>query len=253
MRVNRTPLVPRRPHRRRSIRPARPRRTDVHQALPLSRPIRPPRSARASPTSPSTTPSTGKPWSLAENTRDAKATVVVFLATGCPVCSAYWPEAGRPAEAVRRGGRRVRRGQQPARPTPPADVAKLAKETKMPFPVLKDDGTKVADKFAVERVPTAFVLDAGADGPVRRPHRRPVRAGRPQAEGDDPRTRRGHRRRPRRPRGEDAFTAAAGCKLTREKKPQPTADRHVPQARRRDRPGEVPGVPPARRGRAVLA
>ena len=37
-------------------------------------------------------PATGKPWSLADSTRDAKATVVVFTATGCPVCAAYWPK-----------------------------------------------------------------------------------------------------------------------------------------------------------------
>src|SRR4051794_34406366 len=34
---------------------------------------------------------TGKPWSLAGQARDAKATVVVFLGTGCPVSNAYAP------------------------------------------------------------------------------------------------------------------------------------------------------------------
>src|SRR5437588_9648371 len=31
---------------------------------------------------------TSKPWAFAENTRDARATVVVFLNTGCPVGNA---------------------------------------------------------------------------------------------------------------------------------------------------------------------
>jgi len=34
---------------------------------------------------------TGKPWAFAENTRTAKASVVLFLGTGCPVSIAYLP------------------------------------------------------------------------------------------------------------------------------------------------------------------
>ncbi len=105
-------------------------------------------------------PTSGKPWNLTEQARDAKATVVVFLGTGCPVTNAYLP---RLAELHKRfaGDGVVFVGVNSHPTDDPAAVAKHAKEHGIPFPVLKDDGTKLADRFAVERVPTAFVLDAG--------------------------------------------------------------------------------------------
>src|SRR5205814_110589 len=42
-----------------------------------------------------------------------------------------------------------------------ARVAAHAREFGIPFPVLKDDGTAIADRFGAERVPEVFVLDAG--------------------------------------------------------------------------------------------
>ncbi|MBX9584365.1 MAG: redoxin domain-containing protein [Gemmataceae bacterium] len=102
----------------------------------------------------------GKPWTLAEKARDAKATVVVFLNTGCPVSTAYAAKLAKlhdryAPEGVAFVG--VFSGDLDT----PADIAKSAHDTGLPFPVLKDDGTKLADRFAVDRVPTAFVLDAG--------------------------------------------------------------------------------------------
>ncbi|HET6575082.1 MAG TPA: redoxin domain-containing protein, partial [Fimbriiglobus sp.] len=84
-------------------------------------------------------PVAGKSWSLAEQARGAKATVVVFLATGCPVNNAYLP---RLAELHKwfAGDGVVFVGIN----SHPADdskaVAKHAKEHAIPFPVLKDDG-----------------------------------------------------------------------------------------------------------------
>ncbi len=105
-------------------------------------------------------PLAGKPWNLAATARDARATVVVFLATGCPVNNAYLP---RLAELHKRfakdGAVFVGISSHPADDA--AAVAKYAKEHDLPFPVLRDDGMRLADRFAVERVPTAFVLDAG--------------------------------------------------------------------------------------------
>ena len=40
-----------------------------------------------------------------------------------------------------------------------AAVASHAKEYQLPFVVLKDEGARVADRFAAERTPEAFVLD----------------------------------------------------------------------------------------------
>jgi peroxiredoxin len=105
-------------------------------------------------------PAADRPWNLAEHTRGARATVVVFVATGCPVNNAYLP---RLAELHRRySAEGVVFVAVNSHPTDdPAAVARHAKEHELPFPVLKDDGMKLADRFAVERVPTAFVLDAG--------------------------------------------------------------------------------------------
>ena len=103
---------------------------------------------------------TGKAWAFAENTRDAKAIVVVFFHTGCPVATAYVPKLlDMHKRYAKEGVAFVAVNSHTADTL--ADVAAQVKEFKLPFPVLKDDGTTLADKFAVERVPTAYVLDAG--------------------------------------------------------------------------------------------
>lgn len=102
----------------------------------------------------------GKPWTLAEKARDAKATVVVFLNAGCPVSTAYASKLAKMHDRYAAEGVvfvAVFSGDLDT----PADVAKSAKDTGLSFPALKDDGTKLADQLAVDRVPTAFVLDAG--------------------------------------------------------------------------------------------
>ena len=101
----------------------------------------------------------GKPWSFVEHTRDAKATVVVFLNTCCPVCNAYGVTLAQLHKQYAREGV-VFLGVNSHGPDTAAEIADNAKELGLPFPVLKDEGTSLADKFAVERAPTAFVLDA---------------------------------------------------------------------------------------------
>jgi peroxiredoxin len=161
-------------------------------------------------------PLAGKPWNLTENARDAKATVVVFLATGCPVNNAYLP---RLAELHKRfskvGVTFVGVNSHPADDA--AAVAKHAKENGIPFPVLKDDGARLADRLAVERVPTAYVLDAG-------------RVVRYKGRIDDQFTPALHKAKPTTKELQHAiaavldgrevtepFVAPAGCKLTRER------------------------------------
>lgn len=169
-----------------------------------------------------TEPLSAKPWALNEQARDAKVTVIAFTALDCPVCKAYW---GKLADFRKRyaddGAVFVAVNSQLTDSTD--DVAKAAKDLKLPFPLLKDDGTKLADKFAVGRVLTVVVLDAT----------RTVRyAGRvddqfaPGIHREKATTRElasaieavleGHEvKKP--------FTTAAGCKLTREKKPAAAA------------------------------
>lgn len=100
----------------------------------------------------------GPEWSLARETRDAKAVVVLFLGTECPVNNAYAPTLATLHEKFAPKGVvfvAINSNQQDDAPA----VAKHAREFGIPFPVLKDAGAVVADRFHAERTPEAFVLD----------------------------------------------------------------------------------------------
>ncbi|OWK46495.1 redoxin domain-containing protein [Fimbriiglobus ruber] len=101
---------------------------------------------------------TGRLWPLAERTRDAKGTVIAFLAGGCQASTAYGP---RLAELHKKysalGVTFVAVYCHPADDA--AGAAKHAKELSLPFPALIDDETHVAEKLAVTRVPSVIVLD----------------------------------------------------------------------------------------------
>lgn len=153
----------------------------------------------------------GKPWSLHGN--DAKATVVVFVGSSCPINTAYLPTlAALHREYAGRGVRFV-------------GVHSLIHGTadELPFPVLRDAAQTVADLFDARRVPEVFVLDAGhavryrgrIDDQYGFDYKRPkptkrfladaidaVLAGRPVAE---------------------AVTEVEGCRLTRAPKEKPGA------------------------------
>jgi peroxiredoxin len=102
----------------------------------------------------------GNRWSLADHTRDSKGAVVVFLATGCPVSNAYLPTlTSLHKRFAKEGVVFVGVNSHPADDA--AAVADHARANAIPFPVLKDAAGEVASKFAVDRVPTAVVLDAG--------------------------------------------------------------------------------------------
>jgi len=103
-------------------------------------------------------PGDGSPWCLAQETRNAKAVVVLFLGTACPVSNTYVPTLAALHEKYRPRGVvfvAVNSNQQ----DDAAAVAAHAHEFGIPFPVLKDNGSTVADRFRAERVPQAFVLD----------------------------------------------------------------------------------------------
>ena len=103
-------------------------------------------------------PSDGKAWSLAKETQNAKAVVILFLGTQCPVSNAYVPtvaalhEKYAPQGVVFVG---VNSNRQDDGPT----IARHAKEFAIPFAVLKDGDLTVADRLHAERLPLAFVLD----------------------------------------------------------------------------------------------
>jgi hypothetical protein len=102
--------------------------------------------------------SDGRPWSLARDGRGAKAVVVLFLGTQCPVNNLYLPVL---ADLHRKyGPRGVLFVGINSNAQDDADaVARHAREFRLPFPVLRDEGAKVADRFAAARTPEAFVLD----------------------------------------------------------------------------------------------
>ena len=102
------------------------------------------------------TDSAGKTHSLLGKKR--KAVVVVFLGTQCPLNNAYLPRlaelhAAYSAKGVTFLALNSNRHDSARR------VAEHAREHKLPFPVLKDAGNVIADRFRAERTPEAFVLD----------------------------------------------------------------------------------------------
>lgn len=102
----------------------------------------------------------GNAWSLAERARPAKAVVVVFLGTQCPISNAYLPMLSDLHQTYGQKGVLfvgINSNQQ----DDAAKVAAHAEEFVIRFHVLKDKGSTIADRFKAERVPEAFVLDAG--------------------------------------------------------------------------------------------
>ena len=82
---------------------------------------------------------------------------MIFVATKCPVSNAY---NGRMAEMAKEYGARgvafVRINRNKTEPA--AEVAAHAKEHGFTFPVVKDEGNKVADLYGATHTPEVFVL-----------------------------------------------------------------------------------------------
>ncbi|HEY2784710.1 MAG TPA: redoxin domain-containing protein [Fimbriiglobus sp.] len=101
----------------------------------------------------------GKLWVLADRTRDSKGTVVVFLAAGCPVSTAYVPRLSELYKKYSPKG--ITFVAVYSHPTDePADIVKHGKDTALPFPAVRDADRAVARKFAVVRLPTVAFLDS---------------------------------------------------------------------------------------------
>jgi peroxiredoxin len=88
-----------------------------------------------------------------------KATVVIFLGTGCPISNAYLPHLNDLAKKYETGGVKLLGVNSNAQDSA-EDIARHAKEYSLRFPVLKDDAHRIAAALAAERVPEAFVIDA---------------------------------------------------------------------------------------------
>lgn len=94
--------------------------------------------------------------------KGVKGAVVVFLSCKCP----YVVQARAPlAELHKQYGDKVAFVGLNANQNEKADEIKSDAALNFPFPMLRDDGSKVADLYAAERTPEAFLVDG--DGVVR--------------------------------------------------------------------------------------
>jgi peroxiredoxin len=98
-------------------------------------------------------------WHSLDDCKGKKFVVVAFLGTECPLANRY---AGRLTELAKEFEPRgvaflgIISNQQDSI----SKIARLAKEQKVTFPLLKDVGNIVADQFGARRTPEVFVLDA---------------------------------------------------------------------------------------------
>ncbi|HMA28563.1 MAG TPA: thioredoxin family protein [Thermoanaerobaculia bacterium] len=100
----------------------------------------------------------GKPVALKELLARSKAVAVVFVATQCPVSNAYNARmAALGKEYAAKGIPFV--GINSNRTEPAAEVKAHAEKHGLAFPVLKDNGNRIADAYGATKTPEAFVLD----------------------------------------------------------------------------------------------
>lgn len=87
-----------------------------------------------------------------------KAVVVMFIATRCPVSNAYNERMAKLDADYRDKGVQVI-GINANKQEPVEEVAKHAGEHGFQFPVLKDPGNVVADRFGAQFTPEVYVVD----------------------------------------------------------------------------------------------
>jgi len=99
----------------------------------------------------------GKSWSLADFD-DHPIVVVVFMGTECPLMKLYTPRLAKMASDFDDQGVAfvgINSNQQDGL----SEITHFAHSHKITFPILKDPGNRVADKFGATRTPEVFVLD----------------------------------------------------------------------------------------------
>jgi peroxiredoxin len=101
----------------------------------------------------------GKAWSLADH-KGKNATVVFFLGTQCPINNSYAPRLAELYKNYAEKGVGFVAINSNVHDTD-KEIAAHAQKFGIPFPVLRDAKQQIADVFGAQRVPEAFVLDAG--------------------------------------------------------------------------------------------
>jgi peroxiredoxin len=85
--------------------------------------------------------------------------VLIFMATRCPVSNAYNERMRKLADDYRARGVNVV-GINANYNEPPEEVREHAAKKGLTFTILKDDGSKIADRFDAQYTPEAYLLDA---------------------------------------------------------------------------------------------
>jgi len=97
--------------------------------------------------------------SLPQEVSSNALTVVMFISTRCPVSNAYDVRMEDLQKAF--GSRRVRFiGVNSNVNEPPAEIAAHAREHGFTFPVVKDEGSRIADAYGAQHTPEIFVIDS---------------------------------------------------------------------------------------------
>lgn len=102
----------------------------------------------------------GKEHSL-NSLKGAKGTVLIFIATKCPVSNAYNDRMEKLAADYKAKGVNVI-GINSNNTEPSAEVKSHAAEKHLTFTILKDDGNKIADRFGATHTPEVYVLDTSS-------------------------------------------------------------------------------------------
>jgi peroxiredoxin len=100
----------------------------------------------------------GKEHSLA-SLKGRKGTVLIFVATQCPVSNAYNARMEKLAQDYRARGVNVV-GINSNYSEPASVVKQHASENNLTFTILKDAGNQIADRLGARVTPEAYVLDA---------------------------------------------------------------------------------------------
>ena len=104
----------------------------------------------------------GASHTLYQLTEEKPATVVLFLATQCPIATDY---AARIVDLVKTYGEKSEKkvqfiGINSNKQETVKEIAEYSKKHNFEFPVLKDPENKIADYFGAKRTPEVFLFDA---------------------------------------------------------------------------------------------
>lgn len=103
----------------------------------------------------------GKPHSL-EQYKDAKAIVLIWISTQCPVSNDYNTRMAALYEQYKEKGV-VFLGINSNKEESIEEITSHAEENSLRFTILKDPGNVIADKFAASFTPEAYVLNGGLE------------------------------------------------------------------------------------------